>query len=42
MMVQPSQAYNHGKYDNNGKSSYIRFDDDIEMGNKYILSITYT
>ena len=32
--IQPPQA--HGKYDNNGKGKYFRFDDD----NKIILSIT--
>ena len=30
-MVQPPQAHNHGKYDNNGKSRYFRFDDDNKM-----------
>ena len=32
--------HNHGKYDNNGKGGYFRFDDDDKMGYEYILSIT--
>ena len=31
MIVQPSQKHNHGKYDNNGKGGYFRFDDDNKM-----------
>ena len=30
------------KYDNTGKGGYFRLDDDNNMSNKYILSITYT
>ena len=33
---------NTGKYDNNRKGGYFRFDDDNNMGYRYILSITYT
>ena len=40
MVVQPTQAHNLGKYDNNGKDGYFRFDDDHKTSNKYILSIT--
>ena len=40
MMVQPSQAHNHEKIDNNGKGWYFRFDDDNKMTYIYILSIT--
>ena len=40
MIVQPSKTHNHGKYDNNGKGGYLRFDDDNKMGYEYILSIT--
>ena len=36
------QAHNHGKYSNNGKGGYFRFDDDNNMSYRYILSITYT
>ena len=36
-----SQAYNHGKCDNNGKVGYFRFDDDNNMNYRYILSVTY-
>ena len=39
MMVQPPQTHNHGKYDN-GKGQYLRFDDNNEMSDKYILSTT--
>ena len=42
MMWQTSQAHNHGKYENNGKGGYFRFDNDNNMGYRYILSITYT
>ena len=42
MMVQPPQAHNHRKYDNNGKSLYFRFDDDDTMSYNYIIEITYT
>ena len=31
-----------GKYDNNGKGEYFRFDDDNNMSYRYILSVTYT
>ena len=46
MMVQPPQAHNHEKYDNNGKGWYFRFDDDNKMIYKYIppsisLSVVY-
>ena len=43
MKVWPPQTHNHGKgYTcNNGKDGYSRFDDDIKMDYKYILSITY-
>ena len=40
-MLQTSQTHNHGKYDNNGKGGYFRFDDDNNMSYRYILSITY-
>ena len=30
------------KYENNGKGWYFRYDDDNNMGFRYILSITYT
>ena len=40
MMVQPPQAHNHDKYDNNEEDRYFRFDDDDKMTNKYVLSIT--
>ena len=39
MMVQPPQVHNHGKYDNNWKGLYVRFDYDNKMSYKYILSI---
>ena len=42
MMLQTSQAHNHGKYENNGKSGYFRFDDDNNMSYRYNLSKTYT
>ena len=31
MMQQSSQAHNYGKYYNNGKGGYFRFDDDSNM-----------
>ena len=31
MMSQTCQAHNHGKYDNNGKGGYFRFDDDDNL-----------
>ena len=37
-MAQLPQAHNHGKYDNNGKGWYFRFDNDNKRGYKYILS----
>ena len=40
MMAQPPQANNHGKYKNNGKVWYFRFDYDNVMSYEYILSIT--
>ena len=40
MMTQPHQAHNHGKYGNNGKGSYFKFDDDNKKSYEYILSIT--
>ena len=42
MKVQPTQAHKHGKYDNNGKVLYFRFDDENKMNYKYILTITKT
>ena len=41
-MQQTSQAHTHGKYDNNGKGGYFRFDDVNNMTYRYILSITCT
>ena len=40
MMVQPPEAHNKEKYDNNGKDWYFRFDYDNKIRYKYILSIT--
>ena len=40
MMLQTSQAHNHGKKYDNGKGWYFRFDDDNNMSYGYILSIT--
>ena len=40
MMIQPPQAHNQGKYDNNGKYWYLRYDDDNKISNEHILSIT--
>ena len=40
MVVQPTQAHNHGKYDNKGKGWYFRFDDDDKISYNYILLIT--
>ena len=37
MEVQPPRTHNHGKYDNNGKGIYFRFDDDTKVSYKYIL-----
>ena len=43
MMQQTSQAHNRGKkYENNGKGGYFRFDVDINMSYRYIISITKT
>ena len=42
MMWQTSQKHDHGKYDNNGKGWYFRFDGDNNMSYKYIISITGT
>ena len=39
IMVQPSQAYNQGKYDNNGKCWYFRFDYDNKMSCRVHISI---
>ena len=39
-MVQPPQAHNHEKYDNNMKGWYFRSDDDNKISYRYILSIT--
>ena len=41
-MVQPPQANNHGKNDNNGKGWWFRFDADNMMSYKYIFSIIET
>ena len=30
------------KYDKNGKCGYFRFDDDYNMRDKYVISVTYT
>ena len=38
-MVQLRQTHSHGKYDNNGKVWYFRFDDDDKINYKYTLSI---
>ena len=40
MMVQPPQAHRRGKYDNNEKGWYFRYDGDNTMRYKYVLSIT--
>ena len=41
-MMQPPQADNQGKYINNEKGSYFRFDyDDDNMSYKYVSSITW-
>ena len=44
MMLQSPQTHNTEQYmyDNDGKDWYFLFDDDKNMGYKYILSITYT
>ena len=34
-MVQPPRVHNHGKYDNNGKGWYFRFDDENKMSYKF-------
>ena len=41
-MWQTSQTHNNGKYDNNGRDGYFRFDDDNNMSYRYIFSITNT
>ena len=38
MKVQPTQAHKHGKYDNNGKVLYFRFDDENKMNYKYVFN----
>ena len=40
-MLKTSQAHNHGKYDNNGKGWYLRFDDDNYMSYIYIYMYMY-
>ena len=35
--MEPQQAHNHRKYDNNGKGWYFRFDDDDTMSYNYII-----
>ena len=36
-----SLRHNHGKYNNNGKDGYFRFDDDNNMSYRYSISITF-
>ena len=40
MVVQPPQAHNHGKYDNNETGWYVRFDYDNKMGYEYMVLTT--
>ena len=42
MVAQPPKTENHGKYDINGRSWYLRFDDDNNLNYRYIQSIIYT
>ena len=37
MTVPPPNAHDYGKYYNNGKGGYFRFDDRDKMGFNYII-----